>query len=48
LLGSKLDPSIIGRMSFLRLGDEASRLAMLFVEVVNSPKVGANIGLLYS
>jgi hypothetical protein len=46
LLGSKLDPPVMGWISFLRLDDDVPRLVMLFVEIVNS-EVDANIGYLF-
>jgi hypothetical protein len=36
-----------GRISFLKLDDERSKLIMLFIKVMNSPEVGANVGHLF-
>jgi hypothetical protein len=47
LVGSKLDPTVIGRMSFFELGDEVLKLVMLFIMVMSSPEVGANVGYLF-
>jgi hypothetical protein len=44
LLGLKLDPPMMGRISCFEVDDEVLKVAMLFVEVVNSPEVGANVG----
>jgi hypothetical protein len=44
LLGSKLGPSVMGRISFLKLDDEIPKLVMLFVKAVSSPKLRANVG----
>jgi hypothetical protein len=47
LVGSKLDPPVMGRISFPELDDKTSKLVMLFIKVVNSIEVGANIGHLF-
>jgi hypothetical protein len=47
LLGSKLDPPVIGRTSFLKPDDEMSKLFMLFVKVMSSSEVGANVDHLF-
>lgn len=47
LLGSKLDPRVIGNISFFEIDVEASGLDMLFVMVVNALEVGANVGHLF-
>jgi hypothetical protein len=43
LVGLKLDPPVIRRISFLGLDDKLSKLFILFVKVVSSPEVGANV-----
>jgi hypothetical protein len=47
LLGSNLDPPMIGRISYLEVRDKVPKLAMLFVEIVNSSEVGTNVGHLF-
>jgi hypothetical protein len=47
LLGLKLDPPIMGRISFLKLADKVPKLVMVSIKVVNSPEVGTNVGHLF-
>lgn len=35
---------MMGRIRCFEIDDEVPKVAMLFVEVVNSPEVGANVG----
>jgi hypothetical protein len=44
LLGSKLDPPAMSKISFLGLDDKVLKLALLFIKVVNSPEVETNVG----
>jgi hypothetical protein len=44
LLGSKLDPPAMAKISFLGLDDKVLKLALLFIKVVNSPEVETNVG----
>jgi hypothetical protein len=47
LAGSKLEPPVIGNMSFVVVGDEARWLIVVIVVEVSSPEVGTNVGYFF-